>query len=95
MKRIYLLLPGLLLMFVSAIGQSYLTPALGYQARDIFPGYTNFQAIDIYDTLLYGTDGDTIHCLDIESSVSLTDIHRFRVFWLFLLAGKSYGPGIR
>ena len=58
-------------MFSSAIGQSYLTPSLGHQARDIFPGYSNFQAIDIYDTLLYGTDGDTIHCLNLETGASV------------------------
>jgi hypothetical protein len=52
---------------VSGFAQSYLTPYPGYEARDIFPAYTNFQAIDIYDTLLYGTDGDTIHCLDLRS----------------------------
>ncbi len=73
MKRIYLLLPGLLLMFISAIGQGgYLTPAIGYQARDIFPGYTNFQAIDVYDTLIYGTDGDTIHCLDLKTGAPVS-----------------------
>ena len=56
-----------LLFFLSGFAQSYLTPYPGYEARDIFPAYHNFQAIDMHDTLLYGTVGDTIHCLDLRS----------------------------
>ena len=67
MKRLYLSLALLSLFAISGFAQSYLTPYPGYEARDIIPAYTNFQAIDIYDTLLYGTDGDTIHCLVLES----------------------------
>ena len=67
MKKIFLSLAFFVLLALSGAGQSYLTPSPGYKARDILPSYTNFQAIDIYDTLLYGTDGDTIHCLNLES----------------------------
>ncbi len=65
MKRLYLSLALLSLFAFPGFAQSYLTPYPGFEARDIFPAYSNFQAIDIYDTLLYGTDGDTIHCLDL------------------------------
>jgi hypothetical protein len=67
MKRLNTSFALLMLLVFSGISQSYLTPYPGYEASDVFPAYTNFQAIDIYDTLLYGTDGDTIHCLDLRS----------------------------
>jgi len=67
MKRLNTSIAFLVVFTISGFAQSYLTSYPGYEARDIFPAYTNFQAIDIYDTLLYGTDGDTIHCLDLES----------------------------
>ncbi len=67
MKRLNTSFALLMLLVFSGISQSYLTPYPGYEASDVFPAYTNFQAIDIYDTLLYGTDGDTIHCLDLQS----------------------------
>ncbi|MCK4855611.1 MAG: hypothetical protein KAT31_15135, partial [Bacteroidales bacterium] len=67
MKKLLLFLAFLGLFALSGIAQSYLTPSVGFKARDIFPAYDNFQAFDVYDSLLYGTDGDTIHCLDLES----------------------------
>ncbi len=67
MKKMNASLGVWVLVAFTGFAQSYLIPFPGYEARDIFPGYSNFQAIDIYDTLLYGTDGDTIRCLDIRS----------------------------
>ncbi|MCK5465313.1 MAG: hypothetical protein KAI95_19935, partial [Bacteroidales bacterium] len=67
MKRLNTSIAFLVVFTISGFAQSYLTSYPGYEARDVFQAYTNFQAIDIYDTLLYGTDGDTIHCLDLES----------------------------
>jgi hypothetical protein len=67
MKRVNAALTFWVLIASSGIAQGYLTPYPGYESRDIFPDYTNFQAIDIYDTLLYGTDGDTVYCLDLRS----------------------------
>ena len=64
MKRLNLTLAILGLFTFAGFAQGYLTPYPGYEARNIFPSYINFQAIDIYDTLLYGTDGDTIQCMD-------------------------------
>ncbi len=67
MKKILLFLAFLGLFAFSGVAQSYLTPSVGFKARDIFPAYDNFQAFDVYDSLLYGTDGDTIHCLNLEN----------------------------
>jgi hypothetical protein len=67
MKRLYLVPACLLLLAVSVAGQSYLAPSVGYKARDIFPAYDNFQAVDLQDSLLYGMDGDTIHCFHLGS----------------------------
>jgi hypothetical protein len=65
MKKLNASFAAWMLFAFSGFAQGYLIPYPGYEARDIFPAYTNFQAIDIYDTLLYGTDGDTILCLDL------------------------------
>ena len=67
MKRLTLSLACLLLLTRSVIGQSYLTPSVGYKARDILHAFDKFQAFDVYDSLLCGTDGDTITCLSLES----------------------------
>ena len=74
MKRLNTSFAFLMLLVFSGISQSYLTPYPGYETSDVFPAYTNFQAIDIYDTLLYGTDGDTIHCLDLRSGGACVQI---------------------
>jgi hypothetical protein len=67
MKKHILILVGFMMLAFVATGQSYLITPAGYKAADIFPDYKDFQAFDIYDSLLYATDGDTIHCLDLES----------------------------
>ncbi|MEE9462537.1 MAG: hypothetical protein V3V53_11940, partial [Bacteroidales bacterium] len=67
MKRLYLSLAFFGLFAFSGVAQSYLNPSVGFKARDIFPAHDNFQAFDVYDSLLYGTDGDTIHCLSLRS----------------------------
>lgn len=67
MNKLIAFMASSLLFAFSALSQGYLTPYPGYESRDIYPSYTSFQAIDIYDTLLFGTDGDTIHCLDLRS----------------------------
>ena len=71
MKKLYSSFAVGLLFAFSGFAQSYLIPYPDYEARDLFPAYTNFQAIDLYDTLLYATDGDTIHCLDLRSGQPL------------------------
>jgi hypothetical protein len=71
MKRLSASFALLVLFAFSIFAQSYLSPYPGYEARDIFKTYNNFQAIDIYDTLLYGSDGDTIHCLDLGTGKPL------------------------
>ena len=52
MKKLKLTLACLVLLVLPAAGQSYLLPSTGYEARDIFPAHTDFQAIDIHDTLV-------------------------------------------
>jgi hypothetical protein len=72
MKRLTASFALLMIFAFSIFAQSYLSPYPGFETRDIFPAYNNFQAIDIYDTLLYGTDGDTIHCLDLGTGKPVT-----------------------
>jgi len=67
MKKLAPSLAGLTLLACLASGQSYLLPSWGYEATDLFTEYTSFQAFDLYDSLLYATDGDTIHCLKLAS----------------------------
>jgi hypothetical protein len=56
---------------LSASGQSYLTPENGYGVTSWLTQYPNVGAFDISDTLIYLSDGDTIHKLDIHSGTEL------------------------
>jgi hypothetical protein len=67
MKKLNAFLALWLSIAATGLAQGYLAPYPGYEAMDMFAAHTDFQAIDIYDTLLYATDGDTIHCLDLRS----------------------------
>jgi hypothetical protein len=67
MKKFALSLAGLAMMALTVHGHSYLLTSEGYEATDLFTQHMNFQAFDLCDSLLYATDGDTIHCLDLES----------------------------
>lgn len=49
-------------------GQETLTPAGGYRTSTVFPE-RSFPAFDLHGDLLYGDDGDTIRCMNLESGL--------------------------
>lgn len=67
MKKIHLSILIMLLCAVTTIAQSYLSPSTSFKSLDVFSAYNAFSAFDIYDSLLYGNDGDTIRCLNINT----------------------------
>jgi hypothetical protein len=71
MRRFFVAQTIFWFLALSASGQSYLTPEYGYEVTSWFEQYPNVGAFDISDTLIYLSDGDTIHKLDIHSGTEL------------------------
>ncbi len=69
MKNFYFTLIALFMLVHLTFGQDYLTPSNGYKAELVFPGYSTLGPFDLFDTLLYANDGDTIHCLNLNNGV--------------------------
>jgi hypothetical protein len=67
MTKILLSLTALCLMIVPVSGQTSLLPEDGFEVATWLPEYPNVGAFDISDTLIYLSDGDTIHMLDMNS----------------------------
>ena len=71
MREFYFVQTIFWFLALSASGQSYLTPEYGYEVSGWLPQYPNVGAFDISGTLIYLSDGDTIHKLDIHSGTEL------------------------
>lgn len=73
MKKGYLL--GISIMMTASMMMaqgSYMTPADGFKADDIVSNYKSFIVFDVYENMLYASDGDTIRCFDLEKDVLLS-----------------------
>ncbi len=66
-KKTIFSLTNLLLLITSLSGQSFLTPSEGLKAFNVFPEFTTLGAFDLHNSLLYANDGDTIHCLNLQT----------------------------
>ena len=69
MTKANVTLIGLLLFISTVSGQDFLTPSEDHKAFIVFPEYTSLGAFDLHDHLLYANDGDTIHCLNLETGL--------------------------
>lgn len=65
MKKTIFSLTGLVLLVSSLSGQNFLTPSEGFKVFNVFPEFTTFGAFDLYNSLMYANDGDTIFCLNM------------------------------
>ena len=69
MKTFSLTLFGLVVFVTALIGQNYLTPSEGHKAFLVFPELTGLGVFDLHGDVLYANDGDTIHCLNLETGL--------------------------
>jgi len=69
MKNLNSTLIGLVILLSAVSGQDYLIPSEGYKATIVFPDYITLGAFDLHVPLLYANDGDTIHCLNLETGL--------------------------
>lgn len=72
MKKIFTILTAIVLCNFIVLAQSYLTPSEGFNAIDILPNNDTFSSFDVYGSLLYANDGDTIRCFNMETGLEVS-----------------------
>jgi len=69
MKKIYLILTGLILAVPAAFGQSYISPQEGHKVAYFFSDMDHIQALEVGEEFFYFCDGDTIYQADPDQQL--------------------------
>ena len=69
MKKFYLVLNGLIIMALTAFGQSYINPQEGHKVAYFFSDMDHIQSLDVGTEFFYFSDGDTIYQADPDQQL--------------------------